>query len=405
MKETRTINLNGIVFHIDNDAYHSLSDYLQDIELRLSSDERTDVMTDIEARVCELLQSELFARNVQVVDIQMITNIRARIGEPSEFGENKRPKEKKTPQAERSGCGRVLKITFLVILALIGIQILLPVLAIVLSLSLGAIGLGIGALEFLPGVGMLFFGGSKWLAALTVLAAVAAILLPLYAVIHGIVTYMRTRRGPAARFWIIMVLCWLLSVGCFCFAIFRQGIDNSGVNNLVQSIRSLDSDDDGMPVSAELEMMPFNAIEIAGAVDADIRQGAVQTLVADTNDVLVNLRDSVLRISGRENISGNMHVEITVTDLSSLNLSGASKADVSGSFREVNYVVSGASKLDADDAPVDIVHINCSGASKAEVNAVKELWAQASGASKISYSGKPVLKKKMAVGASKITRD
>ena len=30
-------------------------------------------MTDIEARVCELLQSELFARNVQVVDIQMIT--------------------------------------------------------------------------------------------------------------------------------------------------------------------------------------------------------------------------------------------------------------------------------------------------------------------------------------------
>ena len=42
MKETRTINLNGLVFHIDNDAYVALSGYLQDIELRLPADENGD---------------------------------------------------------------------------------------------------------------------------------------------------------------------------------------------------------------------------------------------------------------------------------------------------------------------------------------------------------------------------
>ena len=127
MKETRTINLNGIVFHIDNDAYRSLNDYLQDIELRLPQDEREDVMADIEARICELLQSALFAKNVQVVEIKMIEDIKARIGKPEDFGENKRP-QIKSKQSERSGCSRVFKITMYVILIIIALQILFPIL-------------------------------------------------------------------------------------------------------------------------------------------------------------------------------------------------------------------------------------------------------------------------------------
>ena len=84
----------------------------------------------------------------------------------------------------------------------------------------------------------------------------------------------------------------------------------------------------------------------------------------------------------------------------------AVKAEREGAdYLGVGAVFPTGTKLDAEDAPAEIVHINCSGASKAEVNAVKQLWAQASGASKITYSGKPVVKKKMAVGASKIARD
>ena len=51
------------------------------------------------------------------------------------------------------------------------------------------------------------------------------------------------------------------------------------------------------------------------------------------------------------------------------------------------------------------MHINCAGASKAEVNVTNELWAQAAGASQISYHGTPSIKQKIAVGGSIIRKD
>ena len=94
MKETRTINLNGLVYHIDYDAHHILHDYLQDIELRLPQEDRQEVMNDIEARIAELFQKALFAKNVQVVSLEMVNSVKSQIGDPSEFGPNRRPKVK-----------------------------------------------------------------------------------------------------------------------------------------------------------------------------------------------------------------------------------------------------------------------------------------------------------------------
>jgi tRNA 2-selenouridine synthase SelU len=65
MNETRTINLNGLVYHIDYDAYKCLHDYLSDIEQRLPQQDRQEVMTDLEARIAELFQKALFAKNVK----------------------------------------------------------------------------------------------------------------------------------------------------------------------------------------------------------------------------------------------------------------------------------------------------------------------------------------------------
>ena len=62
MNETRTINLNGLVYHIDYDAYQLLRDYLHDIELRLPQDDRQEIMADIEARIAELFQKSLLPR-------------------------------------------------------------------------------------------------------------------------------------------------------------------------------------------------------------------------------------------------------------------------------------------------------------------------------------------------------
>jgi hypothetical protein len=68
-------------------------------------------------------------------------------------------------------------------------------------------------------------------------------------------------------------------------------------------------------------------------------------------------------------------------------------------------MIAGAGKVDAEELIVRDLHINCAGASQAEVNVTGELWAQAAGASKITYIGKPIVKQKMAVGGSFIVAD
>ena len=408
MKETRTINLNGIVFHIDNDAYKSLNDYLQDIELRLPADERADVMADIEARVCELFQSAMFAKNVQVVTIEMVQSIEERIGAPSEFGENKRPRVKVKPQSERSGCSRVAKITFQVILALLAVQILLPVLAVVLAmlfaLCVTAFGVGVGTFGALPLIGIELFDGNGFLTALAVISAIVAIGLPIGALVYTIVTHVRYHRGPKGRFWLIAIICWIISLGCFTSLLVQQANSFGGVNGLVHTLMAMDSDPDETPVN--MDVTAFNAVNASGAMHLSIMQGEQNLTVTTPDEVNIEVVDSVLILAAKDGESDGYHyAEIYVPELTSLSLSGASCAEVTGIYKDVNYVISGASKLDAEDAPTDIVHVNCSGASKALVHANNEIWAQASGASKIVYSGQPTVKHTMAVGASKIKRD
>ena len=62
MKETRTINLNGLVYHIDYDAYQVMRDYIQDIEMRLPVEDKQEIIEDLEARIAELFQKALFAK-------------------------------------------------------------------------------------------------------------------------------------------------------------------------------------------------------------------------------------------------------------------------------------------------------------------------------------------------------
>ena len=84
---------------------------------------------------------------------------------------------------------------------------------------------------------------------------------------------------------------------------------------------------------------------------------------------------------------------------------GACKLDIEGSADRANITIAGAGELEAEDLLTQVMHINCAGASKAEVNVASELWAQAAGASKITYKGTPRVKQNMAVGGSTIRRD
>ena len=107
-----------------------------------------------------------------------------------------------------------------------------------------------------------------------------------------------------------------------------------------------------------------------------------------------------LEASGVSNISlGNIKNERLGIDSS-----GASKISVQGETSELVIDVSGASCIDADALRTSSAKVGASGASSVTVSVSNDLAADASGASKIFYSGtaKNVVKKTS--GASSVTQ-
>lgn len=86
MKKTLTVNLNNVVFHIDDDAYEMLQTYLSDVEKHLSDDEKKEVMSDIEARVAELF-TERLQKNKNVVNLDDVVEIINVLGKPSQYAD------------------------------------------------------------------------------------------------------------------------------------------------------------------------------------------------------------------------------------------------------------------------------------------------------------------------------
>ena len=83
MKKTLNINLNGYVFNIDEDAYQVLNQYLEDLGRHFASDEKEEILKDIEARVAELFSEKLVNRNV--VELRDVQEVIEQLGQPSQF--------------------------------------------------------------------------------------------------------------------------------------------------------------------------------------------------------------------------------------------------------------------------------------------------------------------------------
>ncbi|MBT8220035.1 MAG: PspC domain-containing protein [Bacteroidia bacterium] len=85
MNKILNINLGGIPFVIDLDAYEHLSNYLETIESHFSHSEGFEEITsDIEARLGELFQERLGKREIIIVsDVQETIAV---MGTPEEFG-------------------------------------------------------------------------------------------------------------------------------------------------------------------------------------------------------------------------------------------------------------------------------------------------------------------------------
>ena len=57
MKKTLNINLGGIIFHIDEDAFEKLKHYLSNVKTYYKNEEGCEeIVTDIDARIAEIYQ-------------------------------------------------------------------------------------------------------------------------------------------------------------------------------------------------------------------------------------------------------------------------------------------------------------------------------------------------------------
>jgi len=85
MKKTLMINISGIIFHIDEDAYILLNDYLESIKKHFGNSEgREEIIHDIECRIAELLQQKI-SDTKQVVLEGDIMEVIGVMGLPRQF--------------------------------------------------------------------------------------------------------------------------------------------------------------------------------------------------------------------------------------------------------------------------------------------------------------------------------
>ncbi len=85
MNKTVTINISGIIFHIEEDAFDKLSKYLLTIKGYFSkADGGNEIMGDIEARIAEMLQSKTSSIK-QVVLMSDVDFVMESMGKPEEF--------------------------------------------------------------------------------------------------------------------------------------------------------------------------------------------------------------------------------------------------------------------------------------------------------------------------------
>ncbi|MGG5507221.1 MULTISPECIES: hypothetical protein [unclassified Myroides] len=67
MNRTLTINIGGLVFHIEEQAYQRLEQYIKAVRRSIAIEEQDEVVQDIELRIAEIFNSKITA-NKQVIN-------------------------------------------------------------------------------------------------------------------------------------------------------------------------------------------------------------------------------------------------------------------------------------------------------------------------------------------------
>lgn len=86
MNKTIIININSIVFHIEEDAYEILRTYMIDIKKHFgNSKDSNEILQDIENRIAEMFSERIQTGRKEVISIQDVEDIIAQMGRVSDF--------------------------------------------------------------------------------------------------------------------------------------------------------------------------------------------------------------------------------------------------------------------------------------------------------------------------------
>jgi len=85
MNQTVTVNISGIVFHIEVDAYEKLKNYLNKIRSYFkNSEECNEIMADIESRIAELFNQNINSES-QVISSKEVEEVITIMGKPEQY--------------------------------------------------------------------------------------------------------------------------------------------------------------------------------------------------------------------------------------------------------------------------------------------------------------------------------
>ena len=173
----------------------------------------------------------------------------------------------------------------------------------------------------------------------------------------------------------------------------------------------------------------FKGVDVGGIFQVVITAGKDFSVEVQADDNLLqyiktDVEDGVLKIETTERINSHtpMRVRISAPDIESIDASGAcrvsvagvknssldidtsgaSKLKIEGETSVVNVEVSGASNIDAESLKARTATVDASGASNVSLFVTERLMSDASGASKISYSGNPTSVEKKTSGVSSV---
>lgn len=89
MNKTIIININSIVFHIEEDAYETLRSYMIDIKKHFGNTaESKEILEDIENRIAEMFSEHIQTGRKEVLNIEDVQDVIKRMGRVSDFQES-----------------------------------------------------------------------------------------------------------------------------------------------------------------------------------------------------------------------------------------------------------------------------------------------------------------------------